>query len=75
MSKISTERMKDSDSIKRLRDQIQRKMVAQYDSGGDLIAVFDGIHEAERCAGVSASNILLCCRGKENLPKDRQFRL
>ena len=41
-----------------------RKMVAQYDKSGDLIAIFESGAEAHRKTGVGGSQISQCCNGK-----------
>lgn len=69
-SEVQKERLKDpnylaekSKQLKQYTDSI-KKPVEQYDKQGNLIAIYNGVREAERATGVESSQISAVALGK-----------
>lgn len=69
-SLVQKERLKDprylaekSKQLKKYTDSI-KKPIEQYDKQGNLIAVYDGVREAERATGIGSSQISAVALGK-----------
>lgn len=68
-SRVQKERLKEpkyfeekTKQLKQATDKMKKK-VGQFDTEGNLIAVFDGVREAERATGVANDTIGKICRG------------
>lgn len=72
LSELQIKRLKDPEyynkkkaDLKKATDK-KKKRIAQYDKQGNLIAVFNGMREAERAMGVANDTIGKVCRGVKN---------
>lgn len=52
----------------------KKRRIAQYDISGMFMQIYESACDAEKSTGVSASNIIACCRGRYNSMNNYMFR-